>query len=165
MTRAAAKVWIAFAAVGVIAAGVILAAQQPEIAPTLRMLGLAMGATLFAAITFEAIRAVGPQEEILVMSFVLSDSQQTTVAVAFKDKRGNVTKADGIPAWTVSDPALLAVTPAADGLTAAVAAVGPVGAGSVTAKLGGVSASLDVQVVAGPPASAVVTAGDPVELS
>lgn len=91
------------------------------------------------------------------MAFVLKDNEQTQVVADFRSAKGNPATVDGIPAWTVSDPATLSVTPAADGKSALVAAVGPAGTGQVSvsadADLGEgvkeVIGRLDIEIVGG----------------
>src|SRR5207244_11025532 len=51
-------------------------------------------------------------------TFILTDAQQVTLAVAGADAAGNPKPIFGAPLWTTSDPAVLAINPAADGLTA-----------------------------------------------
>lgn len=61
------------------------------------------------------------------MAFVLKDTDQVEVKLEFFDKKGKLIKnptLDGIPAWRSSDPAAVSVVPAADGLSAIVAAQG-----------------------------------------
>lgn len=106
-----------------------------------------------------------------LMALILTDSQQVQLSVAFADKKGNPAKVDGAPAWSVSDPAILTVTAAPDGLSAVVAAVGPIGTAQVSLKadadLGAgvkeVIGTLDIGVVAGEAVSAVLTGGAPTE--
>jgi hypothetical protein len=101
-------------------------------------------------------------------TLVLTDTQQAGLAVSFLDKKGQPTQPDDVPAWTSSDPTQVAVTPAADGLSAVAAAVAE-GDGvqlSVTStdkdgtKIVG---TLTVNVVAGEAVSATVTADTPTE--
>lgn len=66
------------------------------------------------------------------MTVTLTDTQQFAVSIKIEDARGNVATTIAPPVWSVSDPALLTVTAAADGLSATVVAVGPVGTGQVT---------------------------------
>jgi len=63
----------------------------------------------------------------------LTNSQQILLTLAPKDRRGETAPVDGIPTWASSDETLLAVLPAADGMSALVKAVGPLGDGRVTA--------------------------------
>lgn len=61
-------------------------------------------------------------------AFVLTDSQQTACAISATDKKGNaVPLPAGTVAWMIDTPAVLALTPSADGSSCVVAAVGPLG--------------------------------------
>lgn len=94
--------------------------------------------------------------KLAIMKVTLTDIQQFNVAITIEDVRGNAATAVAPPVWTASDPALLSVTAAPDGLSAVVQAAGPVGVGQVTvAGDGGPNAGddpftgiLDVEVVA-----------------
>lgn len=90
---------------------------------------------------------------------IITDSQQVTASVAFKDKKGNAAAVEN-PVWSVSDAALLsAEADAADasGLTATIKAVGPIGSGQVSLTVDSLVgegesqlvATADVQIVAG----------------
>ena len=70
----------------------------------------------------------------VLLMFEMSDSQQTTLSVTFKDKKGQAAKVDGVPEWLVDNSELLSLTPAADGMSCVVAAVGPLGTANVTMK-------------------------------
>jgi hypothetical protein len=102
----------------------------------------------------------------LMAAFSLTDSQQSTFAIAFVDKRGNPTAAPaGTINWMTDNVDLLGLTPAADGLSCVVASLGPIGAGvvtvNVTATDGSVlaSGSVNVSVVSGAPVTINVTPG------
>lgn len=88
-------------------------------------------------------------------TMLLKDNQQFTASVAFQDALGNPATAVGVPAWTNNNTNILSMVPAADGLSAVVSAIGPVGSGqiSVQADPGDskppIIGTLDVQVVAG----------------
>jgi hypothetical protein len=69
-----------------------------------------------------------------IMTITLTDIQQIPVSIAVTDERGNPGTVIAPPVWAVSDPALLSVTPAADGMSAVLAAKGPLGSGQVTVK-------------------------------
>src|SRR6266478_125156 len=71
-----------------------------------------------------------PRKENIKM-LQLTDTQKCTLSIAPVDAKGNPAPVDGAPSWSVSDPALLDVAPAADGLSAVVTAKGPLGAGQV----------------------------------
>ncbi len=53
-------------------------------------------------------------------SFTVPDDKTADVTVSYVDGKGKPAKVDGAPVWTSSDPAQLAVTPAADGMTATI---------------------------------------------
>lgn len=82
-----------------------------------------------------------------------------TCTVNVKDKGGNPVGALATtPTWTLDNQALATITPAADGLTAVVTPVGPVGTVNVTATVGTLTGSLAVALGAGAPATVTVTA-------
>lgn len=99
----------------------------------------------------------------------LTDIQKCALAVEFKTAAGNPAKVDGAPVWSVSDEALLELTVAEDGMSATVAAKGPLGIGQVTltadADLGEgqkeITGLLDVEVLASEATVAIVAAGVP----
>lgn len=104
------------------------------------------------------------------MALILTDQQKVTFSVSFVTAKGNPATVDGAPVWTVSNGVVLSVVPSANGLSAEVVAVGPLGASQVSviadADLGaGVTAligTLDVTVVASEAASIIISAGTPV---
>lgn len=107
------------------------------------------------------------------MAFVLQDSQQVTVTIdqaSIKDKKGKQTTLDGAPTWESSDPSILAVTPAADGLSAVVVA-GDLGTAVVSATgdtrpgpdQNNITGTLDILVSAGEAVSFDLTPGTPEE--
>ena len=67
-------------------------------------------------------------------TLILKDSQQANVSIAPKSKAGNPAQVDGVPTWESSDPSVVAVTAAEDGLSANVVAQGPVGVAVVTVR-------------------------------
>lgn len=89
------------------------------------------------------------------MAITIMDNQTFEATVVAVDSKGNPARIDGVPAWTVSDPALLSLT--VNGAQAIVSATGPLGVGqlrvSVDADLGeGVrtlTGVLDVEVIGG----------------
>ena len=107
----------------------------------------------------------------LPMSLIMTDTQKFAASVSFVDAKGNPAQVEGVPAWNASDPSILTVTPAADGLSAEVVAVGPLGTSQVSvtadADLGeGVTpivGVLDVQVVAGQAVAVSISTSAPVE--
>lgn len=100
-------------------------------------------------------------------------TQELPVSVVFKDKLGNVAKVDGLPAWAVTDATLASLEVAADGLSAVVTPLGPVGSFklqvSADADLGeGVKSILGELSVDLLPAEAVtveLTPGTPVDVA
>lgn len=61
------------------------------------------------------------------MAFVLKDTDQVTATLQFFDAKQKLIKdpkLDGLPVWVSSDPTAVTVTPAADGLSALIVAVG-----------------------------------------
>lgn len=67
-----------------------------------------------------------------VKSMKLTDVQKVVGSIAPKDAAGNPAPVDGIPVWASSDPAIVTVTAAPDGMSAVVEAVGPLGTAQVS---------------------------------
>jgi len=107
----------------------------------------------------------------LLMAFTLTDSQEVIITTGFTDKRGNPASAPAGDtfSWAVDNTQLLAVAPSADGLSAVVSAVGPLGSGTVSMKLADASGavlasgSLDVTIIGGAPVNVVLTPGTATE--
>lgn len=108
-----------------------------------------------------------PKGEFMLLMTV---TQKAQLALEPKDARGNPAPLDGVPVWTVANPAVATLTVSPDGLTAEVVAVG-LGSTQVNvtadARIGPdvreISGVLDVQIS---PAEAVtlgITASSPVE--
>lgn len=102
--------------------------------------------------------------------FSLKDSQQVPFTVQAKDAKGNPTSAfDAVPTWGVSDPTILKVVPAADGLSAVVSPVGPLGSGQLQfnalADGKALSGSLDISIVPGDAVSVDLVAGSPSDIA
>jgi hypothetical protein len=103
---------------------------------------------------------------------VLKDTEQVVLSVVPVDAKGNAAPVDGAPVWGSSDPAVATVTAAADGLSATVAAVGPLGKTqiSVTADadlgegLESIVGTLEIEVVAGKAVSLSIKTGTPEEI-
>lgn len=96
--------------------------------------------------------------------FQLTDIQKVGLTLKATDAKNNPAVLPTPPVWSVSDPAILAITPAVDGMSAEVAAVGPEGTAQVIVKadLGGgqsASGSLDIQVVGSAATTISVTPG------
>ncbi len=103
---------------------------------------------------------------------VLKDSEQVVLSVVPVDAKGNAAAVDGAPVWGSSDPSVATVTPAADGLSATVAAAGPLGKTQISvtadADLGegveSVVGTLEIAVVAGKAVSLSIKTGTPEEI-
>lgn len=101
------------------------------------------------------------------MATQLTVTQQVPVGVEFKDAKGNPAKVDGVPAWATDNSDVLALEPAADGLSCNVKAAGVIGTAKVQvsadADLGAgvelVIGTLEIEVVAGKAATVVLTPG------
>ncbi len=106
-----------------------------------------------------------------VSTFTMTNSQQLTATIQPVDKKGQPAPVDGIPVWASSDETIVTVVAAADGLSAIVAAVGPLGAAKVSvtadADLGAGVASifgtLDVSISQGQAVGFKISTSDPVE--
>ncbi len=84
----------------------------------------------------------------------MTDVQQSVAHIAAVDAEGNPATLDSVPAWVSSDPSIVIVAAAPDGMSAVVSSPtpGPLGSAvvTVTAKIGGidVSATLAVDIIA-----------------
>ncbi len=65
------------------------------------------------------------------MALTMTVSKQAVASVKFLDKKGNPAPVDGPPTWTTDNSDVLALTPAADGLSCLIVAVGQIGTGNV----------------------------------
>jgi hypothetical protein len=63
---------------------------------------------------------------------ILRAGKRAPVSFVIRDKFGNDATIDGVPAWASSNPPALAVEPAADGRSAVVRALGPIGTAQIT---------------------------------
>lgn len=101
-------------------------------------------------------------------TLTLTDIQHDSLSIAAVDAAGNPTTLPaGSVTWGSSNPAVAAVTPSADGMSADVAAVGPLGTAQVTVSVAvdantTLTGSLDVTVVASAAATIQISAGTPV---
>jgi len=103
---------------------------------------------------------------------ILKDTEQVVLSVVPVDAKGNAAPVDGTPAWDSSDPTVAIVTPAADGLSATVAAAGPLGKAQISvtadADLGegieSIVGTLEIEVVAGKAVSLSIKTGTPEEI-
>lgn len=87
----------------------------------------------------------------------LTNTQQANVPLKISNSRGGPASVDGTPEWANSDDTLATLEVAADGMSAVLKAVGPIGVGRVTvtadADLGAgtspIVGVLDFEVLAG----------------
>ncbi len=106
-----------------------------------------------------------------VKHFKMTNSQQLTATIQPVDKKGQPAPIDGVPVWASSDETIITVVPSDDGLSAVVAAVGPLGdakvAVSADADLGAgintIFGTLDVTITQGGAVGFKITTSDPVE--
>jgi hypothetical protein len=106
------------------------------------------------------------------MELVITDSQQFRVEIQPVDKAGNPGTLASVPVWSASDPTILTVAPAADGLSAVVSAMGKLGAAQVhvtaegdpTSGVNTITGTVDVQVVGGKAVSLRLTVGTATEI-
>jgi hypothetical protein len=106
------------------------------------------------------------------MELVITDSQQFKVEIQPVDRAGNLGTLASGPVWSSSDPAILTVAPAADGMSAVVSAMGKLGAAQVNVTAEGdptpgvntITGTVDVQVVGGKAVSLQFTAETPTEI-
>ena len=80
-----------------------------------------------------------------------------TVSAAFADKNGNPVAPASAPIWTVDNVSVANVSPSADGLSAVVTPIGPLGTAIVTVTSGSITASTSLVFSAGAPATVVLT--------
>lgn len=104
-----------------------------------------------------------------VKMLLLTDVQKVVLSIRPVDAAGNPAPVDGVPTWSVSDPTLLSVSPAGDGMSAVVTANGPLGSAQVSvsadADMGAgvvlISGTLDVTVSASQAVSLSISSGAP----
>ena len=102
-------------------------------------------------------------------TLVLTDAQKVALSVTFLDAAGNPASVDGAPVWGSSDPTIVLVEAATDGLSAVATAVGPLGSAQVNvtadADLGAgvesITGLLDVNVVGDKAVTVAIAAGTP----
>ena len=98
------------------------------------------------------------------MAVTMTDLQSVTISVGATDSKGNPATVTGPMVWAVDAPATVSITPAADGMSAVAAAVGPDGTGNVTVTDsgdGGLTGTLAVQVVSSAATALTLTAAAP----
>jgi len=106
------------------------------------------------------------------MALVITDSQQFKLEIQALDKAGNPGTLACVPVWSASDPTIVTVVPAADGMSAVVAATGKLGTAQVnvtaqgdpTPEASAITGTVAVQVVGGKVVSLQFTAGTATEI-
>lgn len=106
-----------------------------------------------------------------VETMTITDTQKFTASVLPVDAKGNPAVLDGPVSFVAENASLVSVTPGTDGLSAEIAALGPLGSTQVTisgdADLGvgvvTITATLQVDVIAGQAATFTVNTSEPVE--
>jgi hypothetical protein len=101
----------------------------------------------------------------------MTNSQKATATIKPVDAKKQPAAVDGVPVWATSDATIVTVTPAADGLSAVVAAVGPLGTANISvtgdADLGAevkpIFGTLSVTVTAGQAVGFEIVLGEPTE--
>ena len=102
---------------------------------------------------------------------LLKANQKLPLSIEIKDKFGNAAAVDGAPVWSLTDPALGALTASEDGMSAEFVPAGAVGSArvqcQVDADLGeGVKpilGELEITVLPAEAATVSISAGTPVE--
>lgn len=129
----------------------------------LRFGPVAIAFAITATIDGKSIKEIGK------MALQLTDIQKCDLTVSPVDAKGNAAPVEGAPAWTVSDPTILGITAAADGLSASIVALGPLGTCQVNvsadADLGEgvttIAGTLDVEVVSSQATALNIGTGTP----
>ena len=106
------------------------------------------------------------------MELVITDSQQFSVEIQPVDKFGNPGTLASVPVWSASDPTILAVVPAADGMSAVVSATGKLGVaevkvtgeGDATPGVNTITGTVAVKVVGGKAVTFQFKAGTATEI-
>lgn len=107
------------------------------------------------------------QKGNLMAAVTMTANQKFTITILPVDAKGNKAKIDGVPTWLTDDSNVLTLTPAADGLSCDVIAVGIAGTATVQveadADLGPgitlIRGTLDVECTALPATNIVLTPG------
>jgi hypothetical protein len=116
---------------------------------------------------------IGGVEVIDISMLILPVDHKVPASIQPVDAAGNPAVVDGVPVWTSSSPEIATVNAAADGLSAEIVPVGPVGSCQINvtadADVGGgittITGLLDVQTAAGEAVGLQVTTGAPVPIS
>jgi len=113
----------------------------------------------------------GTKKGRTILMATMTATQQMTCTIQILDKKGNPAEVDGVPTWLTDNTDVLSLTPAADGMSCLVAAVGALGSAGVTvtadADLGaGVEpliGTLDFDITGGKASVIAITPGTPTE--
>jgi hypothetical protein len=101
---------------------------------------------------------------------VLTDLQKVNLSIAPVDVMGNPAKVEGTPIWATSDPSLLSLEVAPDGLSAYAITLGPLGTCQVSVTADAnldpditttITGILDISVIASEAVSLSITAATP----
>ena len=112
------------------------------------------------------------QEETLMATFALTDTQEVRAAISPLDPAKNPAQIDGVATWESSDPKVLTVTPVdKTGLVVTISTVGNLGSATVSvtadADLGdgvrSITETMDFEVSAGEASSLNPSIGTPTE--
>ena len=95
------------------------------------------------------------------MTIQLNDSQKVTLTVAETSAAGNAVPFTNTPTYVSSDESVATVSTTGPN-TADVVATGKVGVATITVSVDNLTATADVEVVAGPVATLTITNSDPV---
>jgi len=109
-------------------------------------------------------------EKRKVSKMFLKVTQKLPLFVAFVDALGNPATVDGAPSWAVSDESLATLDVAADGMSAMVNPIGPVGSFKVQVKADAdlgegvkeIIGEMDIDLMGGEAVSVNISAGEPV---
>jgi hypothetical protein len=103
-------------------------------------------------------------------TFTMTDSQQSTFSITAYDKMGNpTTLPPGSVSWAVDLTTLISLTPATDGMSCLVKAVGPLGTAVVSCRVSNAdgttlaAGSIDVGITSGAAVTIKFDPGTPVE--
>lgn len=101
----------------------------------------------------------------------LKVTQTLPLSIKPVDAKGNPATVDGAPQWSVSDPTLATITPAADGLSAVLVPLGPLGSLAVQVSADGdlgegvktIVGTAAVDLIGGDAVSVEIVAGTPID--
>lgn len=105
-----------------------------------------------------------------VKAMILTTEEKVMVSIDPRTPAGNPARVDGVPMWTVSDPAVCSVAPAPDGMSAEVVSMG-LGSALVTVEFDAdldedevrtLTGGLDITVVEPEAINFTINAGTPV---